>query len=328
MTAEKTCARVETAFVLGAGLGTRLRPLTDSLPKPLVPVFNKPLITFAFDHLLSAGVRNFVVNTHHCPEVYSRALGEKNGRAEYRGAPVVFRHEPVLLETGGGIRNVADLLGDSPFLVYNGDVLADFPLEPLLARHEESGCIATFALRSNGAERRIQFDAETGLVTDMRGLIGGRKEPAFLFTGVSVFSPEIHRWIEPGRVISIVPVLVDLMRRGARVGGVVVDEGVWFDIGNPDAYLDVHRAIGGHRFSYLPEDWLRPVGEGARLGAGVRLAGCTAIGEGAAIGEDANLEDVVVWAGERLPERLALRNAVFAGGRVWQSDCPAGDAAP
>jgi mannose-1-phosphate guanylyltransferase len=319
---------VETAFVLGAGLGTRLRPLTDSLPKPLVPVFNKPLITFAFDHLLSVGVRNFVVNTHHCPEAYSRVLGEKNGRSEYRGAAVVFRHEPVLLETGGGIRNVADLLGDAPFLVYNGDVLADFPLGPLLARHAESGCIATVALRACGAERRIQFDPGTGLVTDMRGLIGGRAEPPFLFTGVSVFSPEIHRWIDPERVVSIVPILVDLMRRGARVGGVVVDEGVWFDIGNPDAYLDVHRAVGGHGFSYLPMNWLRPIAEGARLGRGVRVEGCTAIGAGAVIGDEVELENVVVWGGERLPEGLRLRNAIVEGGRVWQSNCPSAGSAP
>ena len=319
---------VETAFVLGAGLGTRLRPLTEARPKPLVPVFNKPLITFAFDHALAAGVRNFVVNTHHRPEAYSKWLGESGGRAEYRGAPVVFRHEPVLLETGGGIRNVADLLGDAPFLVYNGDVLADFPLEPLLERHAESGAIATLALRSAGAERRIQFDAASGLVTDMRGLIGGRTEPAFLFTGVSVFSPEIHRWIEPGQVVSIIPVLVDLMRRGARVGGVVVDEGVWFDIGNPDAYLDVHCALGGHGFSYLPSDWSRPVGPGAALGKNVRLAGCTTIGSGAEVGESADLENVIVWPGERVAAGLRLQNAVVAGGRVWQSDCPSGEVAP
>jgi mannose-1-phosphate guanylyltransferase len=318
---------VRTAFVLGAGLGTRLRPLTEALPKPLVPVFNKPLITFAFDHLLSAGVGNFVVNTHHCPEAYAGILGEKNGRAEYRGAPVVFRHEPVLLETGGGIRNVADLLGDAPFLVYNGDVLADFPLEPLLERHAGSGNIATLALRSNGAERRIQFDADSGLVTDMRGLIGGRTEPSFLFTGASVFSPEIHRWIEPGRVVSIIPVLVDLMRRGARVGACVVDEGVWFDIGNPEAYLDVHRALGGHRFSYLRSDWLRPIGEGVKLGADVRIAGCSAIGAGAEIGRSAELEDVVVWPGERVPAGLRLRDAVVLHNRVWQSDCPAAQSA-
>lgn len=315
---------VVTAFVLGAGLGTRLRPLTNHLPKPLVPVFNKPLITFAFDHLLSAGVRNFVVNTHHCPEAYSRALGEKEGRAEYRGAPVVFRNEPVLLETGGGIRNVADLLGDAPFLVYNGDVLADFPLEPLLERHAKSGNIATLVLRTNGTDRRIQFDKASGCVTDMRGLIGGRSEPSFLFTGASVFSPEIHRWIEPGNVVSIIPVLVDLMRRGACVGGVVEDRGVWFDIGNPEAYLEVHRQIRGHEFSYLPADWIRPAGESVKIGDNVRIRGFHAIGSGAEIGSGADLENVVVWPGERVPAGHRLLNAVYAGGTVRQSFCPSG----
>ncbi|MFM8717326.1 MAG: sugar phosphate nucleotidyltransferase, partial [Spartobacteria bacterium] len=67
-------AGIKTAFVLGAGLGTRLRPLTDERPKPLVPIFNKPLITFAFDHLIASGIRRFVVNTHHRPEAYSRWL--------------------------------------------------------------------------------------------------------------------------------------------------------------------------------------------------------------------------------------------------------------
>jgi rfaE bifunctional protein nucleotidyltransferase chain/domain len=237
----RPASTLATAFVLGAGLGTRLRPLTDTRPKPLVPVFNKPLITFAFDHLIASGVEKFVVNTHHRPEAYGQLLGESLGRCDYRGHEVFFRHEPVLLETGGGIKNAAGLLGDAPFLVYNGDVLADFPLAPLLRAHTGSGHIATLALRSTGTERRIQFDAASGLVTDMRGLIGGRPEPAFLYTGVGIFSPEIHNHIADGEIVSIIPVLVDLMRRGARVGGVVVDDGVWFDIGNIDAYLEEWR---------------------------------------------------------------------------------------
>lgn len=312
---------VPTAFVLGAGLGTRLRPLTDSRPKPLVPVFNKPLITFAFDHLIAAGVEKFVVNTHHRPEAYARLLGESRGRCDYRGREVFFRHEPVLLETGGGIKNAADLLGGTPVLVYNGDVLADFPLGPLLGAHAGSGNIATLALRSSGAERRIQFDAATGLVTDMRGLIGGRPEPAFLFTGVSIISPEIHKHIGDDQVVSIIPVLVDLMRRGARVGGVVVDAGVWFDIGNIDAYIEVHRnlARGTHRFSYLPENWRRAVAEGAVVDPSVRLLGGTAVGEGALLGPGAVLEDVVVWPGETVRPAARLQDAVLAGGRICRT---------
>ena len=312
---------ITTAFVLGAGLGTRLRPLTDARPKPLVPVFNKPLITFAFDHLIASGVEKFVVNTHHRPEAYGQLLGESKGRCDYRGREVFFRHEPVLLETGGGIKNAADLLGDEPFLVYNGDVLADFPLEPLLRAHAGSGNIATLALRSCGEERRIQFDEASGLITDMRGLIGGRPEPAFLFTGVSIVSPEIFDHIGDGQIVSIIPVLVDLMRRGARVGGVVINEGVWFDIGNIDAYLDVHRILSNddHRFSYLPKNWRRNVADGAMVDATASLLGGSAVGEGAEVGSGAVLENVVVWPGEKVAPAARLHRAVLAGGRISQS---------
>jgi len=318
---DRAAGSISTAFVLGAGLGTRLRPLTDSRPKPLVPIFNKPLITFAFDHLLHAGVEKFVVNTHHRPEAYKSLLGASHGRADYRGREVFFRHEPVLLETGGGIKNAADLLGDEPFLVYNGDVLADFPLGPLIRAHSGSGNIATLALRSSGAERRIQFDADSGLVTDMRGLIGGRPEPAFLFTGVSIISPEIHKHIGDGQIVSIIPVLIDLMRRGARVGGVVVDEGVWFDIGNIGAYLEVHQILAGdaHRFSYLPEDWRQVVAPGAVVDPSATLTGGTAVGEGAIVGEGSILEDVVVWPGEILEPSTRLCRVVLAAGRMCES---------
>src|SRR3954469_19532678 len=95
------------AFVLGAGLGTRLRPLTEVRPKPLIPVCNRPLIEYAFDHLASIGVERFVVNTHWLPEVSPALFPD----ARYAGKSISFRHEPAILETAGGIKNVEDLLG-------------------------------------------------------------------------------------------------------------------------------------------------------------------------------------------------------------------------
>src|SRR3954467_6945214 len=100
------------AFVPGARPGTRLRPLTEVRPKPLIPVCNRPLIEYAFDHLRGLGVERFVVNTHWLPEVYPRLFPE----AQYPGRPIVFRHEPQILETAGGIKNVEDLLGSEPFI--------------------------------------------------------------------------------------------------------------------------------------------------------------------------------------------------------------------
>jgi len=315
-------ADITTAFVLGAGLGTRLRPLTELRPKPLVPIFNKPLLTFAFDHLIASGIERFVVNTHHRPEAYSRWLGEAGGRTEYRARPVFFRHEPVLLETGGGIKNAADLIGDAPFLVYNGDVLADFPLQPLLEAHRRSGNIATLALRSGGGERRIQCDSATGRITDMRGLIGGVADPAFLFTGVSVFSPEIFQYIPGGSVVSIIPVLVDLLRQGLPVGGEVIDRGVWFDIGDIASYMGIHRLLSecGHEFSYLPTGWRQPVEKGALVHPSALITGCSAVAASARIMARARLENVIVWPDVEVGEDIVLRDAVATAQGVCQCD--------
>ena len=146
--------------MLGAGLGTRLRPLTDQLPKPLVPVGLKPLISFAFDHLIAdAGADRFIVNTHHLPEMYAAAFTA----ATYRDRLITLRHEPVLLETGGGIRNIGDLLrGDRSLLVYNGDILTDLPLGSALVAHRGAGRLVTMVLRSGGGPKHVAFDAAAG----------------------------------------------------------------------------------------------------------------------------------------------------------------------
>ena len=136
---------IRTAFVLGAGLGTRLKSLTSRRPKPLIPVANRPLITYAFDHLLGVGVERLVINTHWRAEAYRRAFPEPT----YRGASLVFRDEqPEVLETAGGIWNVRDLLGDGTFAVYNGDILSDLPLESAFHEHADRGNEVTMILRS------------------------------------------------------------------------------------------------------------------------------------------------------------------------------------
>src|SRR3954447_18435694 len=116
---------INNAFVLGAGLGVRLRPLTDSIPKPLIPIFNKPLITFALDHLISVGVSSFVINTHRLADQFTEYFSS----GEYSGLPVSLVHEPVLLETCGGIKNAERFLRSGPFITYSGDILSDINLE-------------------------------------------------------------------------------------------------------------------------------------------------------------------------------------------------------
>src|SRR5664280_1631125 len=101
-----TTKHINTAFILGAGLGTRLRPLTEKTPKPLLEIGGRPIITYAMEHLCTIGVRKFIVNTHHCPEKYAEAFPKGN----WQDIPITFRHEPVLLDTAGGVKNVEDLI--------------------------------------------------------------------------------------------------------------------------------------------------------------------------------------------------------------------------
>lgn len=165
---------MEKAFLLGAGLGTRLRPLTDRCPKPLVPLFHRPLIEWTLEACVAAGLREFAINTHHLPEVWketvldrdewdletSRAPGPAEGRpswvARWRGLRVSFFHEPVLLETGGGLRPLRAWIGDDPILVHNGDIFSTIGLAGLIDHHQRSRASATLAVRSTGISQQLR----------------------------------------------------------------------------------------------------------------------------------------------------------------------------
>lgn len=298
------------AFVLGAGLGTRLRPLTERRPKPLVPLYGKPLITFAFDHLIAGGITSFVVNTHHCPEAYAAHLGG----GSHRGCPLAFRHEPVLLDTGGGIKNVEDSIGQAPFVVYNGDVLADFPLRPAIESHITSGNIATLILRSSGGPLHIQ--CRDGFVTDIRKSIGNSHDPSFLFTGISILSPDIFRHIPSGEILSIIPVYLSLIRAGVPIGGLTVDDGLWFDLGSRDAYLDAHARLQNGGLSYVGDGWPQAVQDSAVVDSSARLVGACSIGAGARVGEDVVLKDCVLWENATVEAGAHLARCVVRDGCV------------
>ena len=225
--------RFKTAFILGAGLGTRLRPLTETRPKPLLPLGGRPIITYAMDHLLEAGVERFIVNTHHSPESYADAFPDRL----WRGVPIVFRHEPVLLDTAGGLKNIEALLDeDDAIFCYNGDVIADFSLEKLRRLHDAERPEATLVLRSGGVPLNVSIDAH-GEVCDLRHTLGDPGVQSCLFTGIYAVERSILRYIEAGRRESIIPVLVRRIReKPGSVRGLVLDEGEWHDIGTVEAY--------------------------------------------------------------------------------------------
>jgi NDP-sugar pyrophosphorylase family protein len=297
---------IRSAFVLGAGLGTRLKTLTATTPKPLIPVCNKPLVSHAFDHLLAAGIENIVVNTHHRAEAYDRAF--PGGR--HRGHTVHFRHEPGLLETGGGIKNVEDLLSGEPFIVYNGDILTDLPVEKAIAHHMASANEVTLVLRSSGGPLQVSFDETAGRVTDISSRIHPDRPGRCLFTGVYLVNPEFLRRIPPGVKISVIPIFLEMIRTGAALGGIVLDEGIWHDLGSREAYLDAHRVLAQSPH-FGPAPWIHP---GASVAGSARVEGASAVGAGASIGAGAVVANSVIWGNARIHANARLQNCIVTGG--------------
>jgi len=238
----------KTCFILGAGLGTRLRPLTESLPKPLLPVGGRPLVSYAMDHCLTAGVKRFVVNTHYLAAAYDKAFPD--GR--WRKAPIVFCHEPVLLDTAGGLKNIEDLLsGEESLLVYNGDIISDLPLSRLLAAHREKGREVTLALRSQGAICNVSLD-NLGEICDFRGIIGNRGVRSCLFTGIYIVERKFFGRLTRGRVESVILSLVEMIRqKPGSVASVVIDEGAWEDVGSPEVYYRIFQSVQPLKYEKL-----------------------------------------------------------------------------
>ncbi len=227
---------VSTAFILGAGLGTRLRPLTDTMPKPLLPVGGRPMITYAMDHLAEVGVRRFIVNTHHAPHQYAAAFPE----GHWRGIPITFRHEPVLLDTAGGLKNIEDLLaGEERLILYNGDILTNLPLGALFERHLALGATVTLALRSEGPLCNVNIDSE-GYICDMRDMLHRAGVQRCLFTGISLMEIPFLGRLTAGKIESIVLPLVASLRENPRsIGGAVIDSGFWHDLGTIEDYREL-----------------------------------------------------------------------------------------
>jgi MurNAc alpha-1-phosphate uridylyltransferase len=221
-----SAAQPRRAMLLAAGRGERLRPITDTLPKPLVEVAGQPLIAYHLQALARAGIRDVVVNLSWLGEKIRAALGD----GSRFGVRIAYSEEgPVPLETGGGIHRALPLLGPAPFLVVNADVWTDMDFSRVPAL--EAGADARLVLAPNPAHHpRGDFGLESGLIVE-------READRFTYTGIGVYRPELFAGCAPGR-FPLLPLLQRAIAAGRLRGELY--RGEWLDIGSPDrlAWLD------------------------------------------------------------------------------------------
>lgn len=233
------------AMVLAAGLGIRLRPLTDSTPKPLLPLGPYPLLMWNLLLLRQHGVEDVMINLHYLGKQIQQTLGDGS---QWR-MHLSYSYEPVLLGTGGGIKRVEEFFEGSPFLVLNGDTIVDLDLSRLIECHRKKEALATMALRDDPAVERwgvIETD-EDDRVLRIHGkgrTAGEDKVPPLrrMFAGVHVLDPFMLRHVPQGGCSSIIDAYVWWLERGAMVAGYVFF-GYWSDVGTPERYAQVQRDV-------------------------------------------------------------------------------------
>lgn len=208
-------------MILAAGRGERMRPLTDTIPKPLLEVGGKPLIVWHVENLVRAGVRDLVVNHAHLGSMIETALGD----GSRFGARIRYSRETEALETAGGIANALPLLGDAPFLVVNGDVFCDFDFSVLVNDALPPGAVAFLVLVNNPLHHPA---GDFSLQGDRVGQHGDRM---FTFSGIALYRPELFAGVGQGVKAKLAPLLRVAMDQG-KVSGMNY-AGRWVDVGTP-----------------------------------------------------------------------------------------------
>jgi mannose-1-phosphate guanylyltransferase len=317
-------------MVMAAGLGTRLRPLTYEIPKPLVPVANRPVMEHILLLLRRHGFGPLIANLHWFPDTIRDRFGAGSGL----GVDLTYSYEEELLGTAGGVRNVAEFFGDEPFLVMAADALTDIDLAALRAAHAANDGIATLAVT------RVADVSEFGVViTDSGGRIQGFQEKPDRAEALSdlascmiyVLEGEIFDYFPAKPVVDFAREVFPALLSNDVPFHVHQIDAYWNDVGSLPEYLRGNLdAVRGAVEVELAGELLDPSGadealergdpgvggpvlaaEGCEIGAGVRLDGPLVIGAGCTIGAGARVKESVLLSGAEVPPRALVASAIY-----------------
>jgi mannose-1-phosphate guanylyltransferase/phosphomannomutase len=319
------------AFIMAAGAGTRLRPLTYEIPKPMVPVVNKPTIEHTLDNLKRHGILQVAMNLNYRPETIRSYFGD----GKKFGMKITYSNEKKLMGTAGGVKKMEKFF-DSTFVVMSGDGLTDIDITKAVKFHKQHKAMATMALKAIDAK----FDYGV-TITDKSGRISKfiekpRWSDVFantVNTGIYIFEPEIFEYIPKNTFYDFgMNVWPKLLKNKQRIFGYVMDE-YWTDVGNLAEYRKgVADALDCKLTVRIPGEQVSPgiwIGKGTKIQKGAVLkapcvigSGCfigksaiideyTTIGNNSRIGEKARISNSILWERVRVEKNVRLTNCII-----------------
>lgn len=236
------------AMILAAGLGTRLRPLTDSRPKALVEIGNCTLLELAISRLRAFGVDEVIVNVHHFADMIVDYLKTRNNF----GIRIEISREEVLLDTGGGLKKAAHFFAetpgrDEPFILHNVDVVSTIDFRRMIQCHIDSHALATLAVQQRDTSRYLLFDEQLQLCGRRAGMDGQpelvrrfRQLQALAFSGIHVISARLFGLLKEEGIFSIIPAYLRLAGEGENIHAFRADDYYWRDLGRPENLTQAH----------------------------------------------------------------------------------------
>ncbi len=260
---------VKKAVVLAAGFGTRLRPLTFANPKPLLPVWNVPMLERILQMLEMWGVEEIAVNAHWKAEKIHAYIARRSSKAN-----IIVSEEPEILGTGGVLNPLRTFIGNDDFWLVNGDiVIENVKPEPILKAFESSGNFAACLVSDTQGPRTIEADPE-GRVCNWKSDFPG-DYGTYTYCGCAVLSPDIFHYLRPSGFSSIVSAYEEAMMTDAKfVVGVTQDKAFWGDAGTLESYLEIHAALNQDEFENNPN----VISEGVKLLPSADFVGCVVTG--------------------------------------------------
>lgn len=320
------------AMVMAAGAGTRLRPLTDETPKPMVPIANRPVLEYTIENLKRHGITDIILNLHHHPELIKAHFGS----GERFGVRLEYSYEPRLMGTAGGVKKASAYFCDSTFLITSGDGLTDIDFSELIRFHQKSKAVATMALSL--VDTRFEY----GVTLTQKG---GRiqrfvEKPHWrdvfsnqVNTGIYVCEPEVLKAIPPQKLYDFGHhVWPTLLKKKKPLFGHLTSR-YWCDVGNYVEYQRAQRDILDRRLQFhLPGKEIRRgvwaeegaviekgavltgpclIGRNARIASGAQVGPYAVIGHGSRVGSGAQLRHCTLWDDVRVDPRVRLEGCVI-----------------